>query len=220
MLVTDVGDEVCWQLWWWRFWPFLSPTSSIFQHNRRAATTERCHQYRNSVTNIQKLSPRMVWRSKISTHHKDSWVAMGAGVASFWAIVDSFIVSTAFSRSLTATLMVSGISGSGNSGSVVLASVISVTCVVTGPVVVSGQIVSVPHFLYFWYQRLISVVLQNSPIYQTIRPHKKISRYQSLFHMVYFRRYYTDVHTPECEPKISSVIFDKFWFRFSLREIL
>ena len=28
--------------------------------------------------------------------------------------------------------------------------------------------------------------------------------------MAYFRRYYTDVHTPEFEPKISFVIFETF----------
>ena len=43
----DVEDG-CWRrdvlattLWcWWRFWPFLSPTSFIFQHKRRAPTTK------------------------------------------------------------------------------------------------------------------------------------------------------------------------------------
>ena len=33
MLVTDVKDEICWRQLWdvgWRFWPFLSPTFSIF----------------------------------------------------------------------------------------------------------------------------------------------------------------------------------------------
>ena len=43
----------------WRFWPFLSPTSSIFYHWRRPPTTKRCHQYRNSVTNIH-LSPTFI----------------------------------------------------------------------------------------------------------------------------------------------------------------
>ena len=37
---------------WWRFWPFLSPISSIFEHKLQAPTTKRCHQYRNSVTNL------------------------------------------------------------------------------------------------------------------------------------------------------------------------
>ena len=60
----DVGDG-CWRQnvlvttlrCWWRFWQFDSPTSCIFYHKRRAPTTKRCHQNRNSVTNSQKLSP-------------------------------------------------------------------------------------------------------------------------------------------------------------------
>ena len=35
----------------------LSPTSTILKQSRRAPTSERCHKYRNSVTNIQKLLP-------------------------------------------------------------------------------------------------------------------------------------------------------------------
>ena len=57
MLVTDVEDEMCWRQLW-DAWLFLSPTSSIFGHKCRAPTTKRFHQYRNSVTNIHKLSLR------------------------------------------------------------------------------------------------------------------------------------------------------------------
>ena len=40
---------------WWRIWPFSSPTSYIFKHKRRSTTFKRFHQYRHSVTNIQKI---------------------------------------------------------------------------------------------------------------------------------------------------------------------
>ena len=42
-----------WHRCWWRFCPFWSPTSTIF------FTFKRCHQHRNSVTNIQKSSPAL-----------------------------------------------------------------------------------------------------------------------------------------------------------------
>ena len=60
MLVTDVGDEMCWrqfEMLVTEVWQFSSPTSSIFQHYRRAPRSKRCHQYRNSVANTKKVSP-------------------------------------------------------------------------------------------------------------------------------------------------------------------
>ena len=51
MLVTDVGDEMClWQLWY--------VGDGLVTISYFLTTTKKCHQYRNSVTNIQKLSPR------------------------------------------------------------------------------------------------------------------------------------------------------------------
>ena len=41
------GLHQCWRRYWRRFWPFL------LQHSRRAP---KCHQYRNCVTNNNKLS--------------------------------------------------------------------------------------------------------------------------------------------------------------------
>ena len=54
----DVGDG-CWRRnvltttlrCWWRFWRFLSPTSSFFEHKRRARLSKRWHQH-PLVTNI------------------------------------------------------------------------------------------------------------------------------------------------------------------------
>ena len=63
MLATDVGDEICWRQLWDvgdGFGQFCHqhPLSkkTIFQHQGRAPRSKRCHQYRNSVTNIQKSS--------------------------------------------------------------------------------------------------------------------------------------------------------------------
>ena len=50
MLVTDVGDEMC----WWRFWPFLSPTSTIFFHKRRTPTFKTCLRH-FCVTTVRKM---------------------------------------------------------------------------------------------------------------------------------------------------------------------
>ena len=38
---------------WWRLWTFSSPTSFVVQHNHRTPRSKRCHQHRNSVTNIK-----------------------------------------------------------------------------------------------------------------------------------------------------------------------
>ena len=62
----DVGDG-CWgrnvmvttRRCWWQFWPFWSPTSNMFLHERRAPTSQRCHQHRNFVTNIPRSSPTL-----------------------------------------------------------------------------------------------------------------------------------------------------------------
>ena len=59
MLMMDVGDEMC----WWHFWDVGDGFGRFchqhpLQHYNRAPTSEICHQYRNYVTNIQKLSPR------------------------------------------------------------------------------------------------------------------------------------------------------------------
>ena len=59
----DIGDG-CWSQnvlvttlrCWWRFW---SPTSIIFLLSWRALAFKRCHQHRNSVNNIRKLSPTL-----------------------------------------------------------------------------------------------------------------------------------------------------------------
>ena len=59
----DIGDGCCRRMvlvttirCCWQFWPFWSPTSTIFLHKRRAPTSQRCHQHRNSATNIPKSS--------------------------------------------------------------------------------------------------------------------------------------------------------------------
>ena len=80
---SDVGDG-CWRRnvlattlrCGWRFWPFLSPTSSIFQHKRRAPT---CNQ-RYSVTYIQKLSPstchQHLCSPKSTSKLRQTWVIL------------------------------------------------------------------------------------------------------------------------------------------------
>ena len=74
-------------------------------------------------------------------------------MASTGAAVDSSFVSTTFSRSFMVSLIRSGASGSTRLDSVISTAVSSVNTVVVlvGPVAVSatGQIVSVPHFLYY-----------------------------------------------------------------------
>ena len=75
MVYIDVGDR-CWRLnelvttsrFWWQFWPFWSPTSTTFLHWPRASPFKRCHRDRNSVTNIQKLSPTLSHQ-----HHCQQW---------------------------------------------------------------------------------------------------------------------------------------------------
>ena len=48
---------------WWKFWPFWSPTFTIFLHKCRVSTSQRCHQHRNSATNIAK------WSTTLSYQH-------------------------------------------------------------------------------------------------------------------------------------------------------
>ena len=63
MLVTDIGDEVC----WWQLWDvddrfghfrhrylLFGDIILIFWHKDWAPRFKRCHQYRNSDTNIKK----------------------------------------------------------------------------------------------------------------------------------------------------------------------
>ena len=91
----EVDDE-CWRWnvlvtilrYWWRFWPFLPPTSSIFQHKRRAPTSKRCHQYRNSVTNIRKLSPRSTCHQHLCSQSK-LWILIGLKRLPAWAFCHS-----------------------------------------------------------------------------------------------------------------------------------
>ena len=63
MLVTDVGDEMC----WWRFWPFWSPTSIVFYISVG-------HQHSRDVTNItvtkkhlKERKPKRVWKMEMIT---------------------------------------------------------------------------------------------------------------------------------------------------------
>ena len=58
MLVTDVGDEMVTTLRYW--YPFWSPTSTIFLHWRRVLKLKRWRQDRNSVTNINKMSLTLI----------------------------------------------------------------------------------------------------------------------------------------------------------------
>ena len=58
----DVGYG-CWRQYvlvttircWWRFWPFWSPSSTIFSHKRRAPSLIRCHQHPKIVANFKSL---------------------------------------------------------------------------------------------------------------------------------------------------------------------